>query len=136
LQLTKRPAIPIFSTNMPDHTNMNKHIPPFPGKDLPQLFASVKVGERGQVVIPQAAREQMGIRAGDTLLAVGGIPGGQGLMLIKAEAFSSLISGITAQMDRMAKLLESAGVSVEPAKAGTAAGPRSVAQKTSKRRVQ
>jgi len=115
---------------------MNNHIPPIARGELPQLFASVKVGERGQVVIPQAAREQMGIKAGDTLLAVGGIPGGQGIMLIKAEAFSSMISGITATMERMARLLKAAGVSPEPGRAGTAAARRSVVQKTSKRRVQ
>jgi AbrB family looped-hinge helix DNA binding protein len=81
---------------MQNHRNMNTHIPVgHPAHvDLPQLFGSVKVGERGQVVIPQAARGQMGIKAGDKLLAIGGVPGGQGL------------TGITSQMARLARLLE------------------------------
>jgi AbrB family looped-hinge helix DNA binding protein len=93
---------------MQNHRNMNTHIPVgHPAHvDLPQLFGSVKVGERGQVVIPQAARGQMGIKAGDKLLAIGGVPGGQGLILIKAEAFSTLLTGITSQMARLARLLE------------------------------
>jgi AbrB family looped-hinge helix DNA binding protein len=110
---------------MPNHRNMNTHIPAEHAA-LPQLFGSVKVGERGQVVIPQVARDQMGIKAGDKLLAVGGVPGGQGLILIKAEAFSTLLTGITAQMTRLAKLLETM-------ETGTGAAPRSVTQKETKR---
>jgi AbrB family looped-hinge helix DNA binding protein len=78
----------------------------FPAAGPPQFYGSVKVGERGQVVIPQAARVQMGIRAGDKLLAIGGIPGGQGLVLVKAEAFSTLIEELTAKMRDVARLLE------------------------------
>jgi AbrB family looped-hinge helix DNA binding protein len=110
---------------MPNHKNMNTHIPAGPA-NLPQLFGSVKVGERGQVVIPQAARDLMKIKAGDKLLAVGGVPGGQGLILIKAEAFSTLITGITSQMNRLARLLETA-------EAGTGPAPASVTQKETKR---
>lgn len=35
-----------------------------------KLIASVKVGERGQIVIPKDARELFGIRPGDTLLVL------------------------------------------------------------------
>ena len=35
------------------------------------LFGSVKVGERGQVVIPKEAREIFGIEPGDILLGTG-----------------------------------------------------------------
>lgn len=34
-------------------------------------FGTVKVGERGQIVIPKEARELFGIRPGDTLLVLG-----------------------------------------------------------------
>jgi AbrB family looped-hinge helix DNA binding protein len=38
--------------------------------ELDELFAgAVTLGERGQVVIPAEAREQMGLEAGDKLLA-------------------------------------------------------------------
>ena len=35
------------------------------------LFGTVRVGEKGQIVIPKEARELFGIRPGDTLLILG-----------------------------------------------------------------
>ncbi len=35
------------------------------------LFGTVKVGEKGQIVIPKEARDLFGIRPGDTLLVLG-----------------------------------------------------------------
>ncbi len=35
------------------------------------IFGTVKVGERGQIVIPKEAREVFGIKPGDTLLVLG-----------------------------------------------------------------
>ncbi len=35
------------------------------------VFGTVKVGEKGQIVIPKEARELFGINAGDTLLVLG-----------------------------------------------------------------
>ena len=35
------------------------------------VFGTVKVGEKGQIVIPKEARELFGISAGDTLLVLG-----------------------------------------------------------------
>ena len=35
------------------------------------IFGTVKVGEKGQIVIPKEARDQFGIRPGDTLLVLG-----------------------------------------------------------------
>jgi len=86
---------------------MNLHIP-FGPAALPQLYGSVKVGERGQVVIPHDARVQMGLRAGDKLLALGGMPGLQGIFLIKAESFGTLIAEITAKMGNLERLLRMA----------------------------
>jgi AbrB family looped-hinge helix DNA binding protein len=48
------------------------------------LFGSVKVGERGQIVIPKEAREIFGIRQGDILLVLGDME--RGIALVKAEA--------------------------------------------------
>lgn len=36
-----------------------------------RVFGTVKVGEKGQIVIPKEARSQFGIQPGDTLLALG-----------------------------------------------------------------
>ena len=47
------------------------------------LFGGVKVGERGQIVIPKEARELFGIRQGDILLVLGDVE--RGIALVKAE---------------------------------------------------
>lgn len=52
------------------------------------LFGLVTVGERGQIVIPKAAREVFGIRPGDTLLMLGDEgPEHQGLALMDPQVF-------------------------------------------------
>ncbi|MGD0081097.1 MAG: AbrB/MazE/SpoVT family DNA-binding domain-containing protein [Methanoregula sp.] len=48
------------------------------------LFGSVKVGERGQVVIPKEAREIFDIKQGDILLVLGDVE--RGIALVKADA--------------------------------------------------
>ena len=35
------------------------------------FFGTVKVGERGQIIIPKEARETFDIKAGDTLIVLG-----------------------------------------------------------------
>ena len=52
------------------------------------LFGVVKVGERGQIVIPKEAREIYGIKAGDTLMVLGDQ---QGIAMLKTEVFQSII---------------------------------------------
>lgn len=47
------------------------------------LFGSVKVGERGQIVIPKEAREVFDIHQGDILLVLGDVE--RGLALVKAD---------------------------------------------------
>ena len=39
--------------------------------DGKHMFGTVKVGERGQIVIPKEARELFGIEAGDLLMVMG-----------------------------------------------------------------
>ena len=49
------------------------------------LFGSVKVGERGQIVIPKDARDLFGIAPGDKLVVLG--DEGQGIALVKESVF-------------------------------------------------
>ena len=56
------------------------------------LFGSVKVGERGQVVIPKEAREIFGIEPGDILLVLGDVE--RGIALVKAEALQEFAKKI------------------------------------------
>ncbi|MBQ9001067.1 MAG: helix-turn-helix domain-containing protein [Eggerthellaceae bacterium] len=62
------------------------------------LFGSVKVGERGQIVIPKEAREVFGISPGDKLVVLG--EEGQGIALCKEEEF---MAGVAAVMEAARK---------------------------------
>ena len=52
------------------------------------IFGVVKVGERGQIVIPKEAREQYDIKPGDSLMVLGDQ---KGIAMLKTEVFQSLI---------------------------------------------
>ncbi len=55
------------------------------------FHGTVTVGERGQVVIPAEAREQLSISAGDKLL-VFGRPSGPGLTMVKIAQMAEFIA--------------------------------------------
>ena len=52
------------------------------------IFGVVKMGERGQIVIPKEARELYGIKAGDSLLVLGDT---KGMAIVKTEIFQDKI---------------------------------------------
>jgi AbrB family looped-hinge helix DNA binding protein len=56
------------------------------------LFGVVKVGDKGQVVIPKEAREVFGIKAGDSLLVLGDVT--KGLALVKTQIFDSAVEEV------------------------------------------
>jgi AbrB family looped-hinge helix DNA binding protein len=47
------------------------------------LFGTVKVGDRGQIVIPKEARDLFGIAPGDLLMVLG--EEGRGIAIVKAD---------------------------------------------------
>ena len=55
------------------------------------IFGVVKVGDKGQIVIPKEARKVYDIKSGDALLLVGDK---NGMALIKTEIFQSAIDDI------------------------------------------
>ena len=55
------------------------------------IFGVVKVGERGQIVIPKEAREIYGIKAGDSLLVLGD---NKGMAVLKTEVFQDKINEV------------------------------------------
>ena len=55
------------------------------------IFGVVKVGERGQIVIPKEAREIYGIKAGDSLLVLGD---SKGMAVLKTEIFQDKIDEV------------------------------------------
>ncbi|MEX2243624.1 MAG: AbrB/MazE/SpoVT family DNA-binding domain-containing protein [Fimbriimonadaceae bacterium] len=64
------------------------------------FYGSVTVGERGQVVIPAEARNEMGIRPGDKLLIMKH-PVYQGLMVAKIEALRGFLDEFAQEVERM-----------------------------------
>jgi AbrB family looped-hinge helix DNA binding protein len=59
-----------------------------------RIYGTVKVGEKGQVVIPSAARKEFLIEPGNLLLVATG-PGKKGIVLVKTDAVKELIGNIT-----------------------------------------
>ena len=55
------------------------------------IFGVVKVGDRGQIVIPKEAREIYGIKAGDSLLILGDK---KGMAILKTEVFQDKINEV------------------------------------------
>ena len=73
--------------------NMGVGVPP-KGK---YMFGMVKVGDKGQIVIPKEARDTFGIHPGDTLLVLGDDE--NGLIVTRPEIVSEMASRIFKSID-------------------------------------
>ena len=60
-------------------------------KDGKCIFGVVKVGDKGQIVIPRDARKKYDIKPGDALLLVGDQ---SGMAMIKTEIFESFVGQV------------------------------------------
>ncbi len=67
------------------------------GMSKNRVFGTAKVGERGQIVIPQEARRFFGISPGDTLLIIGNES--SGLVVAKPEVLSDLADEILGKQE-------------------------------------
>ena len=57
-------------------------------KDGRYIFGVVKVGDKGQIVIPKDARKIYNVQPGDTLMLLGDQ---KGMALLKTDIFQSII---------------------------------------------
>ena len=57
-----------------------------------RFIVSVKVGPKGQITIPSAARKMFNIKEGDTLMVMGDKE--NGIALIKDDVFYQLMGGM------------------------------------------
>ena len=57
------------------------------------IFGMVKVGEKGQIVIPKEARKVFDINPGDSMIVLGDISQG-GLALMKSDVMMEFISDV------------------------------------------
>jgi AbrB family looped-hinge helix DNA binding protein len=62
-------------------------------KNFPSIFGTATVNEKGQVVIPQEARQAFDIDAGSKLMVMGS-PHGKGIILIKTEYIQAKLRGL------------------------------------------
>ncbi len=69
-----------------------------PGK---HFFGTVKVGERGQIVIPKKAREVFDIRPGDLLVVLG--DESQGIGIAKADVLKDFLAQAMASAENPGK---------------------------------
>ena len=62
------------------------------------IYGTVKVGDRGQIVIPADARKDLGIKPGDVLLVLTG-RNRRGLAIVKADDVKELMTKIMSQIE-------------------------------------
>ena len=65
------------------------------------IYGTVKVGDRGQVVIPVKARKDFNIKAGDLLLVVAGKKR-HGITMVKADAMREFASRVLKGLEQTA----------------------------------
>ena len=75
--------------NYENNNDLGFGVPP-KGK---HIFGVVKMGEKGQIVIPKKARDLFNIKPGDGLVVLGDEE--QGMALIKASAIMTMMSNFT-----------------------------------------
>ncbi|MBQ2248300.1 MAG: AbrB/MazE/SpoVT family DNA-binding domain-containing protein [Tidjanibacter sp.] len=56
------------------------------------LFGVVKVGDKGQIVIPKEARDVFGLKPGDSLIVLGDTT--KGLALVKTQIFDYAVEEV------------------------------------------
>lgn len=61
------------------------------------IYGTVKVGEKGQIVIPKEARTMFGIEAGDTLLVLG--DDASGILISRPEVVSKAANEVFKNME-------------------------------------
>ena len=62
-------------------------------EEAAHIYGTVKVGDRGQVVIPSKARKELGIKSGDLLLVMSG-KNKHGLAMVKTDMMREIVNRI------------------------------------------
>ncbi|MDD5430435.1 MAG: AbrB/MazE/SpoVT family DNA-binding domain-containing protein [Candidatus Omnitrophota bacterium] len=62
-------------------------------KNSPQVYGTVTIGQRGQVVIPMKVRKEFKIKPGDQLIVMAGPPGRKDMInFLPVERVSSMLN--------------------------------------------
>ena len=83
----------LFDVSLDDLVNFSSENTglPVPPKGK-YIFGVVTVGEKGQIVIPQEARELFGFQPGDTILLLGSV--GDGIAIVPSDKFEQIYKAI------------------------------------------
>ena len=65
-----------------------------------KFFGTATVGEKGQIVIPVNARNELNLKVGDKLLVVSG-PGNHGLVLMKTDMIKEFAKKMNDNFEKM-----------------------------------
>jgi AbrB family looped-hinge helix DNA binding protein len=71
------------------------------GNEGMSIYGTVKVGDRGQVVIPVKARKEFNIKPGDLLLVMAG-KNRRGIAMVKADAMREFASKVLKGLEQNA----------------------------------
>lgn len=71
-----------------------------------KLYGSATIGERGQLVVPAEARKGLGLEMGNKVLVFGH---GKGLLILKAETITELLTETLDQANTLEQLLRGLG---------------------------
>ena len=75
-------------------------------KSHPEIFGTVTVGQRGQVVIPMKARRLLKIKKGNQLIVMSGPPGKEDILsFIPAERLSDFLKHFEGHLEALKKEL-------------------------------
>lgn len=72
-----------------------------------KLFGTATVGEKGQIVIPVEARNDLDLKVGDKLLVVSG-PGNQGLLIMKPDVIKKFAKKMNENFEKLQYFADSA----------------------------
>jgi len=83
---------------------LNKH---FTEDGIPKFYGATTIGERGQVVIPAEARKDLDLSHSTKVMVFSGGPIGDGLLLLKADTVSEMLSRANQLLSGFKDMLQS-----------------------------
>jgi len=83
---------------------LNRH---FTEDGIPKFYGATTIGERGQVVIPAEARKDLDLTHSIKLMVFSGGPIGDGILLLKADTVSEMLTRANQMLSGFKDILQS-----------------------------
>jgi AbrB family looped-hinge helix DNA binding protein len=75
--------------------------------EIPKLYGTITMGERGQVVLPAEARKDLNLSQSTKLMVFSGGRIGDGLLLLKADTVSAMIARANKLVSNFTEIIQS-----------------------------